>query len=54
MVTNMDGDGTQIIRWHWAKHGSTENGHEVAKNQLGAAVLPRADSVYPITRQPDD
>ena len=40
VVTNMDGDGHRIIRWHRAKQGSIEHGHDIAKNQLGAGVMP--------------
>jgi len=40
VVTNMDGAGAGIIRWHRAKQGSIEHGHDIAKNQLGAGVMP--------------
>jgi hypothetical protein len=40
IVTNREGPGAALIRWHWQKAGTIELVHDVTKNELGAAVPP--------------
>ena len=40
IVTNREGDGLTLIRWHRAKAGTVEHVHHVLKNELAAAALP--------------
>jgi hypothetical protein len=40
IVTNRDGDGLALIRWHREKAGTVEHAHHVLKNELAAAALP--------------
>ena len=40
IVTNRDGDGLTLIRWHREKAGTVEHVHHVLKNELAAAALP--------------
>ena len=41
IVTNREGDGLTVIRWHREKAGTVEHVHHVLKNELAAAALPR-------------
>jgi hypothetical protein len=41
IVTNREGDGLTLIRWHREKAGTVEHVHHVLKNELAAAALPR-------------
>ena len=43
VVTNRDGQGDHLIRWHWQKAGSIEHVHDETKNGLGAGVMPCAE-----------
>jgi len=43
VVTNREGDGDELIRWHWKKAGTIEHVHDETKNGLGAGVLPCAE-----------
>jgi len=43
VVTNREGAGDEIIRWHWKKAGTIEHVHDETKNGLGAGVLPCAE-----------
>ena len=43
IVTNREGRGDQIIRWHWQKAGTIEHLHDETKNSLGAGVMPCAE-----------
>ena len=43
IVTNREGRGDQLIRWHWQKAGTIEHFHDETKNGLGAGVLPCAE-----------
>jgi hypothetical protein len=40
IVTNREGDGLALIRWHREKAGTVEHVHHVLKNELAAAALP--------------
>lgn len=40
IVTNREGEGLALIRWHRQKAGTVEHGHHVLKNELAAAALP--------------
>jgi hypothetical protein len=40
IVTNREGDGVDLIRWHRGKAGSVEHAHHVLKNELAAEALP--------------
>ena len=40
IVTNREGVGLDLIRWHRGKAGSVEHAHHVLKNELAAAALP--------------
>jgi Transposase DDE domain group 1 len=40
IVTNRDGDGLALLRWHRQKAGTVEHVHHVLKNELAAAALP--------------
>ena len=40
IVTNREGDGLTLIRWHREKAGTVEHVHHVLKNELAAAALP--------------
>ena len=43
VVTNREGQGDHLIRWHWQKAGSIEHLHDETKNGLGAGVMPCAE-----------
>ena len=43
VVTNREGDGAVLLRWHWGKAGTIEHVHDETKNGLGAGVLPCAE-----------
>lgn len=40
MVTNREGDGLELIRWHRGKAGTIEHAHDVLTNELAAEALP--------------
>lgn len=40
VVTNMPGDGLEIVRWHRGKAGTVEHTHHVLTNELAAEALP--------------
>ncbi len=40
IVTNREGDGLTLIRWHREKAGTVEHAHHVLKNELAAEALP--------------
>jgi hypothetical protein len=40
IVTNREGDGLTLIRWHREKAGTVEHVHHVLRNELAAAALP--------------
>lgn len=40
VVTNREGDGVGLIRWHRQKAGTVEHAHHVLKNELAAKALP--------------
>ena len=40
IVTNREGPGAALVRWHWQKAGTIELVHDVTKNELKAAVPP--------------
>ncbi|MFI4978552.1 MAG: IS1380 family transposase [Solirubrobacterales bacterium] len=40
VVTNREGDGLALLRWHRQKAGTVEHTHHVLKNELAAAALP--------------
>lgn len=40
IVTNREGDGLTLLRWHREKAGTVEHVHHVLKNELAAAALP--------------
>jgi len=40
IVTNREGNGLELIRWHRGKAGSVEHAHHVLKNELAAEALP--------------
>lgn len=43
VVTNREGNGDELIQWHWKKAGTIEHVHDETKNGLGAGVLPCAE-----------
>ncbi len=40
VVTNREGEGITLIRWHRQKAGTVEHAHHVLKNELAAEALP--------------
>jgi hypothetical protein len=40
VVTNREGDGLELLRWHREKAGTVEHAHHVLKNELAAGALP--------------
>lgn len=40
VVTNRQGEGDALVRWHWEKAGTIELVHDVLKNDLAAGVMP--------------
>lgn len=40
IVTNRQGDGLELIRWHRGKAGTIEHSHDVLTNELAAEALP--------------
>jgi hypothetical protein len=40
VVTNLDRDGLEILKWHRKKAGTVEHVHEVMKNGLAAGAFP--------------
>lgn len=40
MVTNREGNGLELIRWHRGKAGTIEHVHDVLTNELAAEALP--------------
>lgn len=40
VVSNRQGAVADLIRWHWQKAGTTEQVHDVSKNELAAGVPP--------------
>jgi hypothetical protein len=40
IVTNREGDGLTLLRWHREKAGTVEHAHHVLKNELAAEALP--------------
>ena len=40
VVTNRDGDGLALLRWHRGKAGTIEHVHHVLANELAAGALP--------------
>jgi hypothetical protein len=40
VVTNREGDGLGLLRWHREKAGTVEHTHHVLKNELAAGALP--------------
>jgi hypothetical protein len=40
IVTNREGDGRTLIRWHREKAGTVEHTHHALKHELAAAALP--------------
>lgn len=40
IVTNREGDGLTLIRWHREKAGTVEHVHHILKNELAAAAPP--------------
>jgi hypothetical protein len=40
VVTNREGDGLELLRWHREKAGTVEHTHHVLKNELAAGALP--------------
>lgn len=40
IVTNREGDGRSLVRWHREKAGTVEHVHHVLKNELAAEALP--------------
>ena len=40
VVTNRQGDGLALLRWHREKAGTVEHSHHVLKNELAARALP--------------
>ena len=39
-MTNREGEGLTLIRWHREKAGTVEHTHHVLKNELAAEALP--------------
>lgn len=40
IVTNLPGDGLELIRWHRGKAGTIEHVHDILTNELAAEALP--------------
>lgn len=40
IVTNMEGDGAELIKWHYGRCGKSEEAHAVMKTDLGGGTLP--------------
>jgi hypothetical protein len=40
LVTNLPGDGLELIRWHRGKAGTVEHSHDILTNDLAAGALP--------------
>ena len=40
IVTNMDGEGADLIKWHYARCGKSEEAHSVMKSDLAGGKLP--------------
>ena len=40
IVTNMEGDGAELIKWHYARCGKSEEAHAIMKNDLAGGTLP--------------
>jgi hypothetical protein len=40
VVTNREGDGLELLRWHRGKAGTIEHAHHVLANELAAGALP--------------
>ena len=40
IVTNLPGDGLELIQWHRGKAGSVEHSHDILTNELAAEALP--------------
>jgi len=40
IVTNLPGDGLELIHWHRGKAGSVEHSHDILTNELAAEALP--------------
>ena len=40
VVTNREGEGLELLRWHREKAGTVEHAHHVLKNELAAGALP--------------
>ena len=40
IVTNLPGDGMELIRWHRQKAGTVEHTHDILTNELAAEALP--------------
>ena len=40
IVTNMEGDGAELIKWHYGRCGKSEEAHSVMKADLAGGVLP--------------
>lgn len=40
IVTNLPGDGGELIRWHRQMAGSVEHSHDILTNELAAEALP--------------
>jgi hypothetical protein len=40
IVTNLPGDGLELIRWHRGKAGTIEHVHDIMTNELAAEALP--------------
>lgn len=43
IVTNMDWEGDQLIRWHHTRCGKSEEAHAVMKEDLAGSKLPSGD-----------
>jgi hypothetical protein len=40
IVTNREGDGLELIRWHRGKAGTIEHAHDILTNEFAAEALP--------------
>ena len=40
IVTNREGEGSELIRWHYERCGKSEEAHAVMKNDLAGGTLP--------------
>ena len=40
MITNLEGDGAKLLKWHRAKAGTVEHVHDEVKNELGGGHMP--------------